>query len=113
MYVHVDVAVRLSLRPAADRAAVASEAERLIRGRLWDIATPELPDVTPWPPGRPLGAGEIRGLLGRLPEVEAILDCTLTAADGRLPDEKTGLIGLRDREIALAREVRIKIGGAP
>ncbi|MBF9031632.1 hypothetical protein HKCCE3408_14620, partial [Rhodobacterales bacterium HKCCE3408] len=104
VYVPVDVEVTLAILPDADPDTVTESAKALIRARLSDIAHPGR-DTDPWPPGRPIGPGDIRALMARLPDVTRVIACDIRTADGREP--RDGILSLGDRGIAIARRVTI------
>jgi predicted phage baseplate assembly protein len=78
-YQGVTVVARLSPRPRADVALLATEAERALY-RYFDPLTGG-PDGDGWPFGRPVQAGEVYAVLQRLSGTELVEDVKLFAAD--------------------------------
>jgi len=99
----VDVAAHLVVATDADTARVVAKAEARLRQRLWDLRRTPDQEIAPWPPGRALDRGEVEDLLAAIDAVVAIPDCRISA-DGAAPGDS---IPLGDREIALARDIRI------
>ncbi|MEA2931028.1 MAG: hypothetical protein QOG38_3456, partial [Hyphomicrobiales bacterium] len=104
VYVKIDIALRVMTRPGADRAGVRTEIEELICARLTDLRRRK--DCDPWPLGRPVTAGEIKGLAARVPDVIAVTDCRLSRTRAT-PDEPR--IALDPAEIAIAGKIDIHL----
>jgi hypothetical protein len=100
VYVKINIALRVMTKPGADRAGVRTNIEELIRDRLTDLRRRK--DRDPWPMGRPVTAGEIKGLAARVPDVISVTDCRLSRAPAR-PDRQK--ISLDPAEIAIAGEI--------
>ena len=103
-YVRVDIALRILIAPGSDADAVGDEIKRAIGARLSDLRHPG--GVMPWPLGRPVTAGEIKGIAARVKGVTAIQQCSLSRA-GAASKEKE--ITLERTEIAIANHVDIKV----
>ena len=111
-YVRVDIDLQILIGPGAGVEAVRRDIERSIRARLSDLRSTD--DVSPWPLGRPVTAGEIKGIAARVKGVAAVRSCGL-ARSGAEPTEEE--IGLERTAIAIANAIDIKlapetIGGA-
>jgi hypothetical protein len=83
---------------------VRTEIEELICARLTDLRRRK--DCDPWPLGRPVTAGEIKGLAARVPDVIAVTDCRLSRTRAT-PDEPR--IALDPAEIAIAGKIDIHL----
>lgn len=113
-YVNLTVVLTLVVEADADAASLQTEAEAIVRARLWDMRGREDVDVDPWPAGRKVTVGEIEGLMAKkLEPVVRVPDCRIARA-GEVPGREA--IELGDREIALAQEVSVSVlreGSAP
>ncbi|MEY9418064.1 hypothetical protein ABIF69_004506 [Bradyrhizobium japonicum] len=103
-YVDVDIALRILLAAGFDADAVRRDVERSIRARLTDLRHPD--GVIPWQLGRPVTAGEIKGIAARVKGVAAIQQCSLSGS-GAASKEKE--IRLDHTAIAIANDIRIDV----
>jgi len=103
-YVDVDIALRILIAPGSDAGIVRDDIKRSIRARLSDLRHPN--GVTPWPLGRPVTAGEIKGIAASVKGVTAIQQCSLSRS-GAASKEKE--IRLDHTAIAIANDIRIDV----
>ncbi|MEZ5875586.1 MAG: hypothetical protein R3D30_12445 [Hyphomicrobiales bacterium] len=104
-YREVDVAAALVVEADADPQEIRAAAEEILRQRLWDVARTPDQTVAPWPAGRPVTVGEIEGLMAGIRQVMRVSDCRI-GAPGTLARDA---IELKDREIALARRIEVRV----
>ncbi len=99
---HVSIRIKATLLigPDKDGEKIKAEAIKRLNARLSDIAEPES-DSDPWPLGRRVTRGEIKGLLAAIPDVVAVPVCALAREDD----------GFGEKDLALKRdEVAVGIG---
>jgi hypothetical protein len=103
-YVNVDIALGILIASGTGAEVVRRDIERSIRARLSDLRSAD--DVSPWPLGRPVTPGEIKGIAARVKGVVAVRSCGL-APSGAGPTEKE--IQLERTGIAIANGIDIKV----
>jgi hypothetical protein len=104
-YREVDVAAALAVEADADPDEIGAKAVEILRQRLWDILRTPDQAVPPWPAGRSVTVGEIEGLMAGIRQVVRVSDCRI-GTDGTL---SRVAIDLKDREIALARRIDVRV----
>ncbi|MEP1497387.1 MAG: hypothetical protein ABJQ34_04660 [Paracoccaceae bacterium] len=111
LYVPVEVDVDLVVEADADRLAILAQAETAIRARLWDVPRVAGQQEAPWQAGRDVTIGEIEGMMAEIAQVVQVPGCRIARAGAALGRD---VIVLKDREIALAQSVVVRVieGGA-
>ena len=104
VYAKIGMDIRVKTEPGADREKVGDCIKKLIGKRLTDLRHEG--DIEPWPLGRPVTAGEIKGLVASIPDVIAVPHCRL-ARVGTVPNSKE--IALDPAEIAIAHPENIDL----
>ncbi len=82
---HQRVLIRIQatilIGPEKDSEKIKNEAIKRLNARLTDIPVAES-DIDPWPLGRSVTEGEIKGLLAGIPDVIAVPNCAFARGDG-------------------------------
>ena len=99
-YVRIRVSALLLLGAGTDSAAVRKRARERLEARFSDLQRGE--KIEPWPLGRPVTRGEVKGLLAAVPEVVAVKSCRLALAGAALGKAD---LKLAPTEIAIAQDL--------
>ncbi len=104
--VQIRIKARLLIEPGQDGKKIETEAIKRLNARLSDIAVPEY-DRDPWPLGRPVTRGEIKGLLAAIPNVVAVPACALARDDDEFGEQE--ILSLKRDEVAVGTDHEITV----